>query len=82
MDDMKHFLLEEGNSVMMGGDCSFNLESFLVTFITYRHAMIKDCKSSKSPVMIGPACIASYKAYTTMILISWARTYNDLPRFG
>ena len=57
MDDMKNFLLEEGNSVMMGGDCSFNLGPFLVTFITYRHAMIKDCKSSKSPVMIGPALL-------------------------
>ena len=42
---------------MMGGDCSFNLGPFLVTFITYRHAMIKDCKSSKSPVVIGTALL-------------------------
>ena len=54
LDDMKKFLIEEGNSVIKGVDCTFNLGSFLATVTTYRHPMLHDCESRRSAVMMGP----------------------------
>ena len=54
LDDMKKFLIEEGNSVIMGVDCTFYLGPFLATVTTYRHPMLRDCKSRRSAVMMGP----------------------------
>ena len=54
LNDMKRFLTEQGNAVIMGVDATFNLGPFLATIITYRHPMLDYCESRNNPVMIGP----------------------------
>ena len=54
LQDMKLFLTESGNAVIMGVDSTFNLGPFLATIITYHHPLLNDCSSGKSPVIVGP----------------------------
>ena len=54
MQDMKRFLTDPGNPIIMGVDSTFNLGPFLATVITYRHPLLDHRQSRKSPVMLGP----------------------------
>jgi hypothetical protein len=53
VNDMKSFLTEQGNAVIMGWTPHFNLGPFLATIISYRHPMLDDCESGNNPVIIG-----------------------------
>ena len=65
LSDMKKFLTEEDNSVIMGVDSTFDLGRFLATIITYSHPLLNSQESGKSPVIIGPVLMHVSKAAET-----------------
>ena len=57
LEDMTKFLTDGANPVVMGVDATFNLGNFLATLVTYKHPMLLERESGKSPVMLGPALL-------------------------
>lgn len=46
-------------------DPTFDLEDFNVTVTCYRHLLLENKKTSKSPVMIGPMLVHRQKLFST-----------------
>jgi hypothetical protein len=65
LKDVERFCCNERQFSILGVDATYNLGDFLVTITTYRHLLLEECTTRKSPVMIGPTLIHQTKKTET-----------------
>ena len=65
LHDVDRFCCDKEEFSILGVDPTFNLGDFLVTITTYKHLLLQDRISGKSPVMIGPVLIHQTKKTAT-----------------
>ena len=63
LNDVVRFCCDAFNFSVMGIDPTFNLGEFSVTPTVYRHLLIQDPRSGKSPLLLGPILVHYRKQF-------------------
>lgn len=63
--DMVRFCTNPAKFAVFGVDPTFNLGKFHLTVTTYQNLMLKDRKTGKSPLMLGPMLLHQRKTFDT-----------------
>lgn len=63
--DMVRFCTNPAKFAVFGVDPTFNLGKFHLTVTTYENLMLKDRKTGKSPLMLGPMLLHQRKTFDT-----------------
>lgn len=70
LQDMVRFCTQENNFSILTVDPTFCLGDFDVTPMSYRHLLLRSCRTGQSPVFVGPVMIHYRKTFATYLFFA------------